>query len=389
MYKICYRCDAKNDLYATVCQNCGYNLYNEIEDVDKIKKGKPKYFLIFGIVVPLIIITLYFIGMYVFLYGFENYNSEVYLNEYIDLIKNKEYEKIMKINNIQEDKFNTSKEFATYIDKEYGNDIDKIVVVKNTTSSNENDEYYKVQFDNKNIKEYKLSKTYEKKLLIFNTWAIQKPEQNIYTESVKIYCPIGVEIYLNGSLVTDEYLTNEEFIFTEFSGIKDEAYKHPKLICYEINNLISISSLQAKQRDDSLCEIITEKGYYKVTANIPKKEEEILKPLAEEVSKKYAAFIAEDCTFSEISTYIYKNTEFYDTLKEFYNGWFPEHSTFGYENIEFNNLLWYDENHSSMQVKFNFFITYGNNKTRDYSVAYEIYFVKIDGEWKVINIKNF
>jgi len=52
-------------------------------------------------------------------------------------------------------------------------------------------------------------------------------------------------------------------------------------------------------------------------------------------------------------------------------------------------MLWYDENHASIQVKFNYYITYGNNKRRDYPVAYEVYYAKIDGKWLVTDVKNF
>ena len=390
MVKICYRCDAKNDMYATVCQNCGYDLYEDVKLINAGKrKTKPLLYILFGLVLPLILVTTYFIGLYIYLYGIENYSSEVYLNKYIELVKSDNYEDIMKYNGIEEDKFNTKKEFAMYINKEYGVNHDKAIIVKNSALSSENDDFYRVQFNGKLIKEFKVSKTEEKKFNYFNTWLVNSPEQNLYSESIKIYAPLGIDVFLNEVLLTDEYISNEEEKYSYYSGIKDLDYNHPKLYCYEVKDLMAISSVQAKRKDGELCNITFNEGVYKVTANIPPEDLKELKPLAEEFAKKYAAFIAEDCKFSELSDYIYKNTQIYDTLKEFYNGWFPTHSAFGYENIEFNNMLWYDENHSSVQVKFNYYIIYGNNKRRDYPVAYEIYFAKIDGKWLVTNVKNF
>lgn len=390
MEKICYRCDARNDMYATVCQNCGYDLYEEVKLISsKKRKTKPVFYIMFGLVIPLILVTTYFIGLYIYLYGLENYNSEVFLNKYIDLIKSDNYEEIMKYNGIKEDKFNTKREFAMYIKREYGADHDKAIIVKNSALSTEKDDFYKVQFNGKKLKEYKLSKTDEKKFNYFNTWLVNAPEQDIYTESVKIYAPSGIDVFLNDILLTEEYVVNDGEKYSYYSGIKDLDYKHPKILCYEVNDLMGVSSVHAKRKDGELCNIDLKDDNYEVIANISPDLLKELKPMAEEFAKKYAAFVAEDCKFSELSEYIYKNTQIYDTLGEFYNGWFPEHSTFGYENIEFGNMLWYDENHASIQVKFNYYITYGNNKRRDYPVAYEVYYAKIDGKWLVTDVKNF
>ena len=388
--KICYRCDAINDLYATVCQNCGYDLYEDVKlNSTKTRKSKRKFYIIFGLILPLILVSTYFTGLYFYLYGIENYNSEVYLNNYIELIKSNNYEEIMNYNGIKEDKFNTQKEFAMYIDREYGVNHDKTIIVKDSSLSTENDDYYKVQFNGDIIKQFKVSKTEEKKLFYFNTWQVDKPEQNIYTEYVKVYVPVGIDLFINDVLLTDEHLTNEQEKYSHYSGIKDLDYNHPKLVCYEVDNLMGISSMQAKRKDGGVCDIIQKGNDYKVVVDISPAELEELKPLAEEFAKKYSAFIAEDCKFSELSSYLYKNTEFYDTIKEFYNGWFPEHNQFGYENLMFDKMLWYDENHASIQIKFNYYIIYGNNKKRDYPVAYEIYFAKIDGKWLVTNVKNY
>ena len=390
MEKICNRCDAKNDMYATVCQNCGYDLYDDLKFNDTKKgKAKTKYYVIFGLILPLLLVSTYFGGLYIYLYGLENYNSEVYLNKYLDLIKSDNYEEIMKYNGIKEDEFNTIKEFKMYIDREYGENHNKTIIIKNQMLSTEKDDIYKVQFDSKIIKEFKVSKTGEKKFNYFNTWLVNKPEQNMYTEIVKIYAPLGVDVYLNEVLLNEDYIIKEEKVYSHYDGIKDLDYNHPKLICYEVNNLMGISSVQGKRNDGEPCKITLNDGNYEIIANIPPNEMEELKPLTEEFTKKYAAFIAENCKFSELSGYLYKNTQFYDTLKEFYNGWFPEHSSFGYEQVEFGNMMWYDENHASIQIKFNYYITYGNNKRRDYPVAYEVYFARIDGKWLVANVKNF
>jgi hypothetical protein len=390
MEEICYRCDAKNDMYATICKNCGYDLYEDIKIMSKTnKKSKaPLLYLIFGLILPVIAVSIYFSGLYGYLYGFENYNSEAFLKQYLELIKSDDYDKIMKYNGINTDKFNTEKEFSVYINREYGEKHDSTVIAKESSRTTENEEFYKVQFSGNKIKQFKLIKTGEKKLHYFNVWKVDSPETNIYAESVKIFAPVGVDVYVNDVLVDKEYQSTKEKILPHYQGIKDENYKHPRLAYYEVNNLMSISSVYAKKKDGRLCDIVLNDGVYEVASSIPSADLVELKQFAERFAIQYAEFIAMDAKFSDLSKSIYKDTEFYDTLKEFYNGWFPEHDRHGYENLEIGKDIWYDDNHASMQVKFNYFVTNPKYKRKDYPVAYEIYFVKIEGKWLVANVKN-
>ncbi|GEM_PF-1074756 len=389
MNKICYRCDAKNDMYATICKNCGYDLYEDIKLMSKAnKKSKaPLLYLIFGFILPLLAVSIFFTGLYGYLYGYENYNSEVFLNKYLELIKADNYKEIMKYNDIKTDKFNTEKEFSMYMNKEYGEKHDIAIIMKESSLSTENEEFYKVQFNGKAIKQFKLIKTGEKKLRYFSEWRVEKPETNVYAESVKIFAPIGVDIYVNEVLLDKENLSSEEEIFPHYKGIKDKSHNHPKLVCYKVDELMAVSSVYAKRKDGRLCDVALDNDVYKVTSGIPSNDLGELEQFAEDFAKQYAAFIAMDAKFSDLKQSIYQDTEFYDTLKEFYNGWYPEHDSYGYENVKSENMMWYDENHASVQVKFNHFVTSPKYKRRDYPVAYEIYFVKIDGKWLVAELK--
>lgn len=389
MNKICYRCDAKNDMYATICKNCGYDLYEEIKLINKSnKKSKaPLLYLIFGFILPLLIVSTFFAGLYGYLYGFENYNSEIFLNEYLEWVKTDNYKEIMKYNDIKTDKFNTEKEFMMYLNREYGENHNSTVLMKESSISTENEEYYKVQFNGKNIKQFKLVKHGEKKLHFFNEWKVVKPETNVYTESVKILAPIGINVYVNDVMLDDEYLSQEEEILTHYKGIKDENHNHPKLIGYKVDNLMAVSSVYAKREDGRMCDIALDNDVYKVSLDYPYTDLDDLKQFAEDFAKQYASFIAMDAKFSELKKNIYQDTEFYDTLYEFYNGWYPEHDSFGFENVKTDNMKWYDENHVSVQVRFNHFVMSPKYNRRDYSVAYEIFLVNIDGKWLVAELK--
>ena len=354
----------------------------------KSKKGIIGY-IVFGLIIPVIIISVYLVGLYYYLYGFENYNSEVYLKEYLNLLASDDYEKIMKYNNIETDEFNSSLEFGMYMDEEYGEDRQKQVIIKDEKKSTKDKHYYNVQFGGKTIKEFVVNRTEEERLFVFNTWKVEPTEKDIYRKSVKVFVPEGVDIYVNDVKVSKDHLTDEEIVFEEFKAILDEGHVHPKLSCYEVTDLMAVSNVAVKREDGGACQLDVKDGVYYVTSEIPPEILEVVKPFAEDFAKKYSAFISEDYKFRDLKEFLYKNTTYYKTLSEFYNGWFPVHTGFGYENVEFLREKLYDNNHVSIQIKYNFYVTHGNDKKRDYPVAYDIFLANIEGKWYVVNVNNF
>lgn len=386
MKKVCEKCNTENSLYAEKCVHCGKDFYENIKPVNK----KSKKFLIFGIIVPLIIVSIYFTMLYSYLYGFENYNPEVYLNKYIQLLQSNNYEKILKINEFKETYFNGKSEFVEYLNNKYGNFKDKVKIIKDNNLCT-NDKYvYNVQFGKGNINKITLLKTDKKKLLYFNTWKVDKPEKYFENEKeIKIYCYKNIKVKLNEKLITDEYKESCENIEL-FNNILDDKFESPKLICYNIKKLLNITSISAEMPTGEKCEVINnDDGSYIVKPVMNNVIKESIEPLTIEVGKKYAAYIAEDYTFRDLKNYLYKDTQFYKTLLEFYNGWFPLHSSFKYDNVVIEDMEWYSDICCSSKIKFDYVITYKNNRKRKYDIAYKIYFTKIDNKWLVSNITNY
>lgn len=386
MKKVCEKCNTENDLYAEKCVCCGQDLYENIKPVNK----KRKKFLIFGVIIPLILVLIYFVMLYGYLYGFQNYNSEVYLNEYIQLLKDSNYEEIVKINDYKETYFNSNDEFAKYLENKYGNFKDKVKIIKDNSLSTNDKFVYNVQFGKGNINKIILLKTDKKKLLYFDTWKVDKPEKEFDNKkNIKIYCYEDVKVKLNSKLVTNEYKESCKSIDV-FNNILDESFNSPKLVCYNIKDLLNITSLTAEMPTGEKCEVIDNKdGSYNIKSVVNNNVKNNIETLTEEVGKNYAAYIAEDYTFRDLKKYLYKDTQFYKTLLEFYNGWFPLHSSYRYDNLVIEDIDWYSDVCCSSKIKFDYVITYRNNRERKYKISYNIYFTKIDNKWLVSNITNY
>lgn len=386
MKKVCEKCNTDNDLYAEKCAQCGNDFYKNIKPVNK----KSKKFLIFGVIIPSILVFIYFILLYSYLYGFQNYNPEVYLDEYIQLLQDNNYNEIIKINEYKETYFNGDKEFIQYLNNKYGNVKDKVKIIKNSKMSTDNKIVYDVQFGKGNINNITLLKTDRKKLLYFDTWKVDKPEKNLkYKKDIKIFCYKDIEVKLNNKLVTDDYKESCKKIEL-FNNVLDNNFNKPELICYNISDILDITSISAKMPTGEECEVIDNKdGTYIVKSVMNNDIKKDIESLTIEVGKKYAAYIAEDYTFRDLKKYLYKDTQFYNTLLEFYNGWFPLHNSFKYENVIVEDMEWYSNICCSSNIKFDYVITYKNNRVRKYDISYKIYFTKINDKWLVSNITNY
>ena len=452
MSKICARCDAINKDSALKCSNCGYRSFlkmqneeatmpaseepkektpscaaettdapaagedaepqsedKKLDDIintflssevqnevveskrsDKKKKRRRRRWMICGFVLPCMLFAVFMIFLYKFLYGLENYSVEAYLQKYLSLIESKDYDAIIEYEGIELNEFNHREEFIKYMSAKYGDNPQNIKYVKRITSDQDEAAYYTIQPEGGKTASVKLIKTGNKKMQIFDEWRVKPDTNSMYEETATIYSPPGVKIYLNGTLVTEEYLIPYKYRQVgQYSVVKDEGYSPPKLMCYEVSGLMAISSVEAESTQTVDCAVVKQEesgNVYEVSASMDGEEAESFKALAWEVAQTYADFINEDARRSDINRYLYENTEFYDAIQEFDNYWFPIHDDSGHEgDIEYSEMNWYDENHRSINIKTTYYVT-NNGKKKEYPIDYTIYFLRVGEEWKVTSI---
>lgn len=344
---------------------------------------------ILAIVIPLLIVIAGLYAFSKFLYGVEYYSPTVTLEKYVDMIKTKDYTGAVNYIGLKENTFNSLGDYTTYFQNYYGDSVESYVFTERKLQRTEDSVFYDVRINKKDAQKFKLTKTGEKKLFLFDTWKVEMV-QAIPTKTVAIQTPPGVALNLNGVAVTNDYkLATPTYSLDFYKNIKDD-FKNLSVESYEIKDIVAISSIDAKTAAGDACEVVlqTDKDgivTYIVKLPLPKTQEAEIKARTEVITKKYAEFVAKDVVFSALTPYLYKNTKLYDDLKEFYNGWFTPHTSYGFENVNFFDMQSFDDTHCAVGIEFNYFV-YKFGKRFDYHVKYNVYLIKVEKSWLLADL---
>ena len=348
-----------------------------------MKKKRFRIGYVLAIIIPIIIAGA---GLYVFseyLYGVENYSPKVKVEEYYDLVKSGEYEKAFDLVGIKTDSFNKTEEYVKYFDGLYEK-IDNISYSERKLQRTEEDVFIDAYINKKLPQKFKLTKTGEKISYNFDKWNISLI-QEFPKMSITVYCPEGVNISINNTLIDNSFCTDKDkYIIDKYKNVKDDN-KNVELLTYQIDNLLPVATIDAKTISGEECEIILleendDKKTYLIKRNIPKDELQEMKDLAETITKKYSEYVANDIKFPAFAPYVYTESKLYDDLKEFYNAWFTPHQSYGFEDVNFFDMEVYDDTHYTLGVEFTYYV-YKWDKRFDYQVSYHAYLLKVEDSW--------
>lgn len=351
------------------------------------KRFHTGWFLAFAI--PLLIVAAILFAFSKFLYGVEYYSPTVELEEYVQTIKAKDYSKAMDILGIKTAPFNGMAEYTAYFDKYYGDKIDKYVFIERKLQETDKEVFYDVSINNKVSQKFKLTKTGVKRMYLFDSWKLSLVE-DLPMSKVVIHTVPGATLTVNGNAVGDDYLLPDPaYTLSYYKSIKDDSKNLP-VESYQVSGLIAVSSIEAVSAAGEKCDVtlLGEKDgvmTYLVKTPIPASQTDILKAAGLEITKKYSEFIAKDITFSQLQPYLYKNTLFYDNLREFYNGWFTGHDSYGFENIKYFGLEWFDETHCKVGIEMNYYV-YKAEKRFDYPIKYNVFLLKVGNKWLLADL---
>lgn len=191
-------------------------------------------------------------------------------------------------------------------------------------------------------------------------------------------------VYVNGVKLSSEHSANKKVAPPGFGTILNEDVI-PSLNSYTLTNIYLTPEIVANtgtiQTDRS-----THTAVVTVFSdNIPPARSDLIKNTA----VTYANFISDDAGFSQIAGYLYKETGFYNSLKDFSNFWYVEHDSATAENINIFNYCEYSDSAFSAEITFDYRIRQALwNINKVYPAHYRVSFVNIDGTMKAVNIES-
>lgn len=313
-----------------------------------------------------------------YLVEYEKNNSDYIVESYVDLYRNKDYEDILKYQNISYTELNDKKEYEDYLADIVGQDTSCIEALKADKSGQ--DIIYYLYNNKKKIAEITVSPDGQFNRYGMEGWTISPSIEFKMEHSVKIYTPYSASLYIDDKLVNDSYLTEviETIDFYDQLDNKDEV---PKLKCYYIDNLLNEPELKVHNENGNELDVFPQKGAFYAEEFFTDDLKAVLEPRCEEIARKFALYSILDLKFDDIKDLFYDKSEYYRKIGNFKNDWYKEH-TFSYDNVKFRDFILYDPGHAVLTISFSYHVNIGY-RVNDYDVEYTMSMIKVDGVWKV------
>lgn len=321
--------------------------------------------------------------LYRFLEAYEKNVPTNAANSVAELYKAGNFTKILEMQGVSFDEFNTPEEYAEYIHRVYGEDFSAASAYK-TAVDGEN-QIYTIYCDKTKLCTITISPNGNIDEFGLQGWNVAM-EQLTYPKlhSVKIYAPENASASVNGIVLGDKNTISEEHSIKAYDDLFDENMR-PKFKVYEVTGLLNVPEVSVTDATGAQMKLTEKNGKFYALPEVSPEFEEMIKARTEEIALKYALYSILDLKFEDISAYLYKDSEYYKRVKSFYNDWYREH-TFSYDGVKFEDITVYDDTHCSAHIYFTYHIDIGY-KVIDYDVSYNMFYILSDGQWMLCGME--
>lgn len=293
--------------------------------------------------------------------------------------------------NFEEGNYDTAAQTSGFVFNEKNSREDYIQYLKDTFGSNFSDlrfagkdgdvageKIYRIYSGNTPLGSVRLIPTEDQKR---NWRAIAEVE---YAETMTVVAPAYIGVSANGTLLPNDGKSGE--IHEDFSDL-EQFISVPRKKTYTLDGYLYAPEVAAVAPDGTECDkTVAEDGTVHFTVPVAEKDKATFEGLMTDFSKLYANYITKDATFKMLKPKMLQGTEFYESVRTFYNGWYIDHTRYEFRDMEISNIIRPDENTFVGDIKFDYFIFRGTKEYK-YPSAYRLSFCYSDGQWLLADLK--
>lgn len=338
--------------------------------------------------VTIIIFTLIFIAIlfvweyfYRWLAAYEDSQPSYYAEQVVQLYRDGKIEEILAMQGETVNRYNTIDEFSEYIERVYG-DLSQASAYKSGVDGE--NVIYTVYTGNTKLCDITLYPDGNVNEYGFSGWNVTMEKFDFpkkYTAEVCV--PKGATVYLNGRALEEWNRIDGGYAVTAYNDLDDKTLC-PQFETYRVANLLNEPEISVKYNDADMT-LTKENGKLFALPEITEEMEKQAKEFSSEVAVEYALYGIIERSLKDIEPYLVVESEYYRRLKYFQNDWYVNNG-FSHSDIVHENLRYYDDEHYSVRVSFTYYVNIGY-RTNEYDVCYDMYFVKINNEWKLATMQ--
>ena len=208
-----------------------------------------------------------------------------------------------------------------------------------------------------------------------------------YSDPFEIEAPAGAVVLVNGKKLSEEARTQVSIPVASYEGVQPEELI-PTVTQYRVGGLLREAQISAIWNGES-CAVEKESSgdgeRYTVRSYCSGEKEQPARELISAAAHAYAAYITQDAAFGTLQQYLYTDTEFYRAVRNFYNGYYNAHDSYEFRNEQIGELMEYSEDDFTGTISFDYVVKSGA-RVNVYPSSYQVSFLKIDGQWKLVNL---
>ena len=197
-----------------------------------------------------------------------------------------------------------------------------------------------------------------------------------------ITAPGSAEVLLNGSPISESYITEKTPVTDEFSSVSMD---NIEICTYVIKDLICVNTLSAQ----GCSTVKTDNDDYTISYIVSDEQKAAIKDFAEGFVKSYTLFTTKKDSsgyMGQVLACILPGTELYDAISSYTNDWGKNFDSDEYRKLDITDIKRYDKNAYSCSAAAEYVIKQGAAE-KSYDFNFILYMTDADGTWKIIKMK--
>lgn len=205
-------------------------------------------------------------------------------------------------------------------------------------------------------------------------------------EPYTVRAPAFVQVSLNGRPLPDACRTEKSEPVEAFAALRNKE-AIPQMVEYTVSGLLLEPAFTASTPDGRAAAVSFDAQARLAAVTVPaegtvKKEFE---QLLETAAKTYARYISQDAEWAELMACVYKNSDFYDAVRNYDGKWYNKHIGYAFENFSITGVESYAADSFAGDVSFDYVVK-RTHDTHTYPTRYRLAFQKIDGRYQLVNL---
>lgn len=353
----------------------------------KRKREKIK-FIYFPILLFLVIVLIGTIAlgfMWRYLVEYEKSDPRSYVEDFVDLIKEKKYEEAMEAGKITPHGFFDVNQYKAFVDPIVNKNPDKV-------------ELYEISMQDPSVKRFEIASEGEEDRIVVELNEIGKLKYDLPLYELKqvnefpsivydIYAPSGGTVIVNGISLDSNYVTNDNIAVEGFNYLNDQT-NVPTTRQYTVDGFVKQPEIDFIPDSSEInYDISFEDDRVVITTSPDSETVDALTEIATSAASAYAEFVARDGDFGMFYKYLYPETEYYTFIRDFDNSWYIDHESHEIRDMKAFDFREYSNGFYTCEISYVYNVKKWNID-EDYPAHYLVSFIKTGDSYQIISLET-